>query len=73
MSLAPGAVAVIGAGSADCHIGARLQAICGAVVRLAQAQAQGVQAPRNAIMVELLSAAKPAVIGGRALRTLLGV
>ena len=71
MSLAPGAVAVIGAGSADCHIGARLQAICGAVVRLAQAQ--GVQAPRNAIMVELLSAAKPAVIGGRALRTLLGV
>ena len=71
MSLAPGAVAVIGAGSADCHIGARLQAIFGAVVRLAQAQ--GVQAPRNAIMVELLSAAKPAVIGGRALRTLLGV
>ena len=71
MSLARGAVAVIGAGSADCHIGARLQAAGGTVVRLAHAQ--GVQAPRNSIMVELLSAAKPAVIGGRALRTLLGV
>lgn len=48
-----------------------VDAICGAVLRLAQAQ--GLRAPRNAAMVELLSAAKPAVIGGRALRRRLGV
>lgn len=48
-----------------------VDAICGAVVRLARAQ--GLQAPRNAAMVELLSAAQPAVIGGRALRQRLGV
>lgn len=48
-----------------------VDAICGAVLRLAQAQ--GLQAPRNALMVELLSVARPAVIGGRALRLRLGV
>lgn len=41
-------------------------AICGAVVRLAQAQ--GFKAPRNARMVELLSVPAPEPIGGRALR-----
>jgi 2-dehydropantoate 2-reductase len=38
-----------------------VDAICGAVVRLAQAH--GLQAPRNARMVELLSAARPQPLG----------
>lgn len=48
-----------------------VDAICGAVVRLAQAH--GLKAPHCAKMVELLSAAKPVPLGGRALRRALGV
>jgi 2-dehydropantoate 2-reductase len=48
-----------------------VDAICGAVVRLAQAH--GLQAPRNARMVELLSVTSPKPIGGRALRLALGL
>lgn len=43
-----------------------VDAICGAVVRLAQAH--GLQAPRCAEMVALLSAPRPVPLGGRALR-----
>ena len=48
-----------------------VDAICGAVVRLAQAH--GLQAPRCAKMVELLSVAKPQPLGGRVLRRQLGL
>jgi 2-dehydropantoate 2-reductase len=48
-----------------------VDAICGAVVRLAQAH--GLTAPRNAAMVALLSAAKPASMNGAALRAALGI
>ncbi len=48
-----------------------VDAICGAVVRLAQAH--GLQAPRCAQMVALLSAARPVPLGGRALRRALGL
>ena len=48
-----------------------VDAICGAVVRLAQAQ--GLRAPLNARLVALLSEAQPAVLGGHALRRQLGI
>lgn len=48
-----------------------VDAICGAVVRLAQAR--GLQAPRCRKMVELLSVAKPVPLGGRALRRALSL
>lgn len=48
-----------------------VDAICGAVVRLAQAH--GLQAPRCAKMVELLSVNKPVPLGGRVLRQQLGL
>ena len=48
-----------------------VDAICGAVVRLAQAH--GLKAPRCAKMVELLSVAKPEPLGPRALRQQLGL
>lgn len=48
-----------------------IDAICGAVVRLAHQH--GVEALRNARMVELLSVPRPQVLGGAALRRLLGV
>jgi 2-dehydropantoate 2-reductase len=48
-----------------------VDAICGAVVRLAQAH--GLQAPRCAKMVSLLSVPKPVPLGGRALRHALGL
>ena len=48
-----------------------VDAICGAVVRLAHQH--GVDALRNARMVELLSAPRPQVMSGAALRKLLGV
>jgi 2-dehydropantoate 2-reductase len=48
-----------------------VDAICGAVVRLAQAH--GGQAPCNAQMVELLSVPKPAPLSASALRAALGV
>ena len=48
-----------------------VDAICGAVVRLAHLH--GLDAPRNARMVELLSVAQPTPIGGRALRRALGL
>jgi len=48
-----------------------VDAICGAVVRLAQAH--GLQAPLSAKMVALLSVPRPALLGGPALRRLLGV
>jgi 2-dehydropantoate 2-reductase len=48
-----------------------VDAICGAVVRLAQAC--GLRAPRCARMVELLSVAKPVPLGGRRLRRELGL
>lgn len=43
-----------------------VDAICGAVVRLAQAH--GLHAPRNAALVALLAVARPAPMSGRALR-----
>lgn len=48
-----------------------VDAICGAVVRLAQAH--GLAAPRCAKMVALLSAAQPVPLGGRRLRRALGL
>jgi len=48
-----------------------IDAICGAVVRLAARH--GLQAPANQAMVRLLSATRPAPMGGRALRQQLGV
>ncbi len=48
-----------------------VDAICGAVVSLAQAH--GTKAPRCAKMVALLSAAKPVPLGGRMLRRALGL
>ena len=48
-----------------------VDALCGAVVRLAQAH--GLQAPLCAAMVQLLSVPKPLVLGGTALRQRLGV
>ena len=48
-----------------------VDALCGAVVRLAFAQ--GMQAPLNAAMVELLSVPLPVVRGGSALRQRLGL
>ena len=48
-----------------------VDAICGAVLRLAQAQ--GLQAPLNEALVALLSTPAPAVLGGRALRQRLGL
>jgi 2-dehydropantoate 2-reductase len=48
-----------------------IDAICGAVVRLAAQH--GLQAPANQAMVRLLSAARPAPMGGRAMRQQLGV
>ena len=48
-----------------------VDAICGAVVRLAQAH--GLQAPRCAQMVDLLSLPKPVPLGGRGLRRALGL
>ncbi len=48
-----------------------VDAICGAVVRLAGQH--GLDAPLNARMVQLLSVAKPQPMGGRALRQLLGL
>jgi 2-dehydropantoate 2-reductase len=48
-----------------------VDAICGAVVRLAKAH--GLTAPRNAAMVALLSAPKPVSMSGPALRAALGV
>ncbi len=48
-----------------------VDAICGAVVRLAQAH--GLQAPRCAQMVALLSVPKPVPLGGRGLRRALGL
>ena len=48
-----------------------VDAICGAVVRLAQAH--GTQAPRCAKMVELLSVQKPVPLGGAKLRQQLGL
>jgi 2-dehydropantoate 2-reductase len=48
-----------------------VDAICGAVVRLAQAS--GLRAPRCARMVELLGVAKPVPLGGRRLRRELGL
>jgi 2-dehydropantoate 2-reductase len=47
-----------------------VDAICGAVVRLAQRH--GLEAPRNARMVELLSVPRPQAMGGVALRRLIG-
>lgn len=48
-----------------------VDAICGAVVRLAQAH--GLLAPHNARLAELLSVRAPQPCGGRALRALLGL
>jgi 2-dehydropantoate 2-reductase len=48
-----------------------IDALSGAIVRLAQRH--GVAAPLNQRMVELLSEQKPPVLGGRAMRDLLGV
>ena len=48
-----------------------VDAICGAVLRLAQAH--GLQAPLNAALVALLSTPVPTVLGGRALRQRLGL
>ncbi len=48
-----------------------VDAICGAVIRLAQQH--GLQAPRNARMVDLLSVPRPQPLSGAALRQLLGV
>ena len=48
-----------------------VDAICGAVVRLAQVH--GTKAPRCARMVELLGAPRPVALGGRALRRQLGL
>jgi len=48
-----------------------VDAICGAVVRLAQAQ--GLHAPRNAAMVELLAVARPVPMSGRVLRQHLAI
>lgn len=48
-----------------------VDAICGAVVRLAEAH--GTKAPRCAKMVALLSVAKPVPLGGRMLRRQLGL
>jgi 2-dehydropantoate 2-reductase len=48
-----------------------VDAICGAVVRLAHTH--GLQAPRCAQMVSLLSVPKPVPLGGRALRRALGL
>jgi 2-dehydropantoate 2-reductase len=47
-----------------------IDALCGEVVRLARSL--GRDAPRNQRMLELLSAPAPEVVGGRALRRLLG-
>ncbi|MFO1250767.1 MAG: 2-dehydropantoate 2-reductase [Inhella sp.] len=47
-----------------------IDALCGAVLRLAQAQ--GLQAPRQRLMVELLSAAQPQPLSAQALRQRLG-
>ena len=48
-----------------------VDAICGAVVRLARQH--GLAAPLNARMVDLLSVPKPQPVGGKALRQLLGL
>ena len=48
-----------------------VDAICGAVLRLAQAH--GLQAQLNAALVALLSVPSPAVLGGHALRQRLGL
>ena len=48
-----------------------VDAICGAVLRLAQAH--GLQAPLSAALVALLSVPSPAVLGGHALRQRLGL
>ena len=48
-----------------------IDAICGAVVRLAARH--GLQAPANQAMVRLLSVARPTPVGGRALRQQLGL
>lgn len=48
-----------------------IDALSGAIVRLAHRQ--GLPAPLNQRMVELLSQPKPPVLGGRAMRELLGV
>jgi 2-dehydropantoate 2-reductase len=48
-----------------------IDALCGEIVRLAQAH--GGDAPLNRRMHELLSAPRPAVLGGRGLRSVLGV
>jgi 2-dehydropantoate 2-reductase len=48
-----------------------VDAICGAVVRLAREH--GLEAPCNARMVELLSVPRPQPVGGRALRQLLAL
>ena len=48
-----------------------VDAICGAVLRLAQAH--GLRAPLNEALVALLSAPSPSVLGGRALRRALGL
>ena len=48
-----------------------VDAFCGAVVRLAQAH--GMAAPINQRMLKLLSAERPAAVGGAALRQMLGL
>lgn len=48
-----------------------VDAMCGAVTRLAQAH--GLRAPLNEALVALLSKPSPAVVGGRALRQMLGL
>ena len=48
-----------------------VDAFCGAVVRLARQH--GLDAPRNAQLVDLLSVPRPQAIGGQALRRLLGL
>lgn len=48
-----------------------VDALCGAVLRLAQAH--GLRAPLNQALVTLLSAPSPSVVGGHALRRMLGL
>jgi 2-dehydropantoate 2-reductase len=57
----------------DLALGRRteIDALCGAVVRLAQAH--GRQAPLNARLVQMLGEAHPSAIGGRRLRLALGL